>query len=371
VRLGVLTSSRADYGIYRPLLQALEVSSRFETAIIAFGAHFDPVHGNTYRQIEADGFRLAHRLKTLVEGDTAADIAGAMGLTLSEFARFWAANAKNFDLVFALGDRFEMFAAVSATVPFNMAVAHIHGGERTLGSIDDKFRDSITRMAGLHFTAAREYKERVAQILGSDRNIHVVGALGLDNLKKIRLLGKKEFQKEYGIDLSAPTILLTFHPETVHPERSGRQAETIVEALRRASDYRIVITMPNLDTAGSAIRRVFEAYAAGEPGRVRIVENFGTRGYFSCMSGASLVMGNSSSGIIEAASFGKYAVNIGERQAGRIAGRNVIHVPVSAEEILAAVKKIEKSPPPGKENPYWQGGAAKRILEVLSEKNHV
>ncbi|HEY8928042.1 MAG TPA: UDP-N-acetylglucosamine 2-epimerase [Mucilaginibacter sp.] len=366
MRIGVLTSSRADFGIYLPLLKRLKADDAFALEIIAFGTHLSPYHGYTIDQIEAAGFEVKYKIESMLQADSSAAIATAMGLTTIKFADFWRDHTDDFDLVFCLGDRYEMFSAVMAGVPFQIPFAHLHGGETTLGAIDNVFRHSIALAAKYHFTATEDAAERVKQLTDGNYNVHYVGALSLDNLKDIELLSIEEFKQQWGIDLSKKTILTTFHPETVDYESNERYAGELVKTIQSLNGYQVLITMPNADTAGSIIRKALTV-AFKNSDRVFLVENLGPKGYFSAMKHCTFLLGNTSSGIIEAASFGKYVINLGDRQKGRSAGSNVIHTSINANEIINAVHGVESSDAIGNRNIYFNGGATERIIAVLKE----
>jgi GDP/UDP-N,N'-diacetylbacillosamine 2-epimerase (hydrolysing) len=213
MKVGILTSSRADYSIYYPLLVELRKSTQFDISIIAFGSHLLNKKENSLKKIEEDGFNVEFRINTNPQSDSSYSIALSMGETVKRFSKIW--ENEKFDLVFCLGDRYEMFAAVSSTVPFNIDIAHIHGGEETLGAIDNKFRHSITHMSKYHFTVTEMYKKRVIKMIQSPTNVYNVGSLSFDNIKNLKLFSIDEFNSKFGIDLNLPTILITFHPETV------------------------------------------------------------------------------------------------------------------------------------------------------------
>jgi GDP/UDP-N,N'-diacetylbacillosamine 2-epimerase (hydrolysing) len=367
MKVAVLTSSRADYGIYLPLLRRLAADPFFELEIWAFGTHLSPAHGYTLRAIEADGFEARERVESLIAGDSPEAIAGAMGLTTLKFAGVWARKAPSLDLAFCLGDRYEMLAAALASTPFGVALAHLHGGEISLGAIDNAFRHSLTQLAQLHFTATPGSLAQVQRMRGSEANAWHVGALSLDNLLEMELLDLPVFEARYGIDLRQPTILFTFHPETVAYGQNEAHAEALYAALTQLPQQ-VVATMPNADTQGRIIREMLERASAANP-RIVLVENFGTLGYFSCMKHCAILLGNSSSGILEAASLGKYVVNLGARQAGRERSGNVIQAPVEAEAILQAAEAAMLRGSYEGGNIYWAGGAAQRIVELLKMRD--
>lgn len=364
MKVGVLTSSRADFGIYLPLLRALRDDVFFELEIIAFGTHLSDFYGRSVDQITALGFQVSHEIESMLLTDTPASISCAIGLTMIKFSDFWKKNATRFDFVFCLGDRYEMFAAVSSGVPFNVRMAHIHGGETTLGAIDNVFRHSITLASSLHFVSTDAHGERVAALIGTNDRIYNVGALGLDNVMDMQLLSIQEFQDKWGINLGNKTILVTFHPETIDLKINEQNVNELIKAINSLSAYQFLITMPNADTAGSIIRSALKENFELKK-NVYLIENLGSQSYFTAMKYASFLLGNTSSGIIEAASFNKYVINLGNRQLGRSAGDNVLHIPVSATEILAAVTKIELKQGKQINNIYWNGGAAAKIIRVL------
>ena len=360
MKIGILTSSRADFGIYLPLLKEMKRQSWIDAKIIAFGTHLSRFHGYTIKQIEESGFTVDFTVESMLLSDTQDSVATAIGLTTIQFASFWKEHGKDFDFVFALGDRYEMFAAVMAGVPSQIKFAHLHGGEKTLGAIDNVFRHCITQAAMIHFVSTQEYASRVHQLLDEPEHIYWVGALSLDNLSEITLLTAKEFNEKWNIDMEKPTVLTTFHPETSNPSRNTDDALQLVEAIESLNEYQFLITMPNADTNGSIVREIFNKRLAKRPG-VFLVENLGTQSYFSAMKHCRFLLGNTSCGIIEAASFAKYVINLGDRQKGRLCGDNVITIDISKDNILAAVRRVEKSPVLSADNIYYNGGAAKAI----------
>ena len=364
----VLTSSRADFGIYLPLLEKLKGDPRFLLKMLAFGTHLSKSHGYTLNQIEEAGFESEYQISSMLANDASGDIATSYALTALKFADFWKSTAGRFDWVIVLGDRFEMAAAVAAGIPFNIPFVHIHGGETTLGAIDNIYRHFITLTSKMHFVALPQFQERVNQILGdATGQCFIVGALSLDNTKSVKLLSKAEFKQKWAIDLDRPSILITVHPETVAYERNQDFALKIYNAFKILSlDMQLIVTMPNADTAGFIFRDIFKKLKEGYPEQIHLVENFGTQSYFTCMKYAGLMIGNTSSGIIEAASFEKYVLNLGNRQKGRIAGENVIHLPFETNAIIDQAnfyfnKKYEGG------NIYDKGGAAEIIIQKLVE----
>ena len=363
--IGVVTVSRSDYGIYLPLLRAIEADPELQLYLIVSGMHLSPEFGHTVDMIKADGFNVDEQVETLLSSDTPEGIAKSVGLGILGFAQVYARFRP--DILVVLGDRFEMYAAVVAALPFKMPVAHIHGGELTEGAIDDSLRHSITKMSHLHFVATDVYAQRVIQMGEEPWRVVTCGALGLDNLRTIRLLNRHEFAKQFGITLPDKFLLVTYHPVTLEFEHTERQTRELLAALD-AIGLPVLFTMPNADTGGRVIRRLIDGFLFKHPDSKRI-ENLGTQGYFSAMALAEAMVGNSSSGIIEAASFSLPVVNVGNRQKGRIRNKNVIDVGYSHAEILKGIKKATspafRTTLQGTVNLYGDGHAAEKIVEVL------
>jgi GDP/UDP-N,N'-diacetylbacillosamine 2-epimerase (hydrolysing) len=366
----ILTSSRADYSVYLPLLKALRKDGSFEVRIVAFGTHLSQKYGSTVEAIVRDGLFPVDRVDTMAEGDSPADIATSMGKTTKAFATYWQKESVSTDLVICIGDRYEMFSAVAATVPFNLEVAHFYGGEQTLGAIDDRFRHCISIMSELHFTSTKKYADNVARITGNKKNIHNVGALATDSIVGFQPLTAEQFESRFGFSLHSP-VLCTYHPVTTLPDGGMRELEALVTFLATVKGQ-VVITMPNADTFGQKVRDEWKKLE--ERSNIIFVESLGFDGYYTAMSACSLVIGNSSSGIVEAASFGKYAINIGSRQLGRLAGKNVIHCTGTLPEINKVYRSVSKRRSPGKKNIYGEGkttGKVMAILKVIQKKRGI
>jgi GDP/UDP-N,N'-diacetylbacillosamine 2-epimerase (hydrolysing) len=328
-----LTSSRADYGIYLPLLNKLLEDPYFNLEIIAFGTHLSKSHGFTVEEIEHSKFSNIHKISTLLSNDDECSIATSYGITVIKFADFWSKN--KFDLVFCLGDRFEMSAAVQAGIPFGIKYAHLHGGETTLGAIDNIYRHQITLSSILHFTASEIFTKKVIELLGSSKNVYTTGSLSLSEIDNFYPINKASFLEKYKIP-NADFILATFHPETNAFAQNSNFAIVMRKALSQiAKDWIIVITMPNADTLGSIYRNEISKLKSDYPTRVVCIENFGKINYFNAIYYSKLMIGNTSSGIIEAASFKKFVVNIGDRQKGRAQSDNVYNAKYDEKEIIS------------------------------------
>jgi GDP/UDP-N,N'-diacetylbacillosamine 2-epimerase (hydrolysing) len=364
-RIVFLTSSRADYGIYLPLLKILKNDPFFEVSIIAFGTHLSPFHGYTLTQILNDGFEVPFQIESLLAGDSPNAIATSMALTSIKFADFWKQHQHEFDLVFCLGDRYEMFAAVAAGIPFGIKYAHLHGGEKSLGAIDHIFRHSITLASKYHFVSCEAHARRVSKLIESEKNIFNVGALSLDNISTLPILSKEEFFNRFGVDLNKPTILVTVHPETASPEENANHAEELAKTLLELKKYQVLISLPNADTNGSVIRSRFMQLPDESNNRITCHENLGSQSYFTAMKYCAFLLGNTSSGIIEAASFRKWVINLGNRQQGRQQSDNIINIPFELEFMHKMIKEIEQSPDYTGSNIYYKENTAKSICTIL------
>lgn len=363
MKIGILTSSRADFGIYYPLVKELWNDKSFEVEIIAFGSHLKKEYGYTIEEIKKYGFKVKHKIETLTKNDGAIDISYTIGDAIMKFSRFW--NENKFDLIFALGDRYEMFAAVTAASPFNIDIAHIHAGETTLGAIDNIYRHSISLMSKYLFVSTNEYKKRAEQIINLSNRVFNVGALSVDNLVKQELFSIPEFYKKFNVDLSKPSILSTFHPETISFDNNQEYIEELISAYNVLKDkYQIIITMPNPDTKGDMIREKLIDFSKGLD-NIKLIESFGMKGYLSCMKYCSMLIGNTSSGFVEAAFFPKWVINLGDRQKGRIITANILNTIISKKEILNAVSKIEQTKLPSNTNIYGDGTAARKIATKI------
>ncbi|GMQ27765.1 UDP-N-acetylglucosamine 2-epimerase [Algoriphagus confluentis] len=367
IRVGVLTSSRADYGIYLPLLKAMEKDEDIDFKIIVFGTHLSKLHGYTLNQIESDGFKAFRKIESLLVGDTPNALASAYAITALKFSEFWENYHGEFDVVFALGDRFEMAAAVAASMPYQVKIAHLHGGETTLGAIDNIYRHSISLSSSFHFVSTEAFKKRLIQLLDDDQaEIFNVGSLSLENLVTIPLLTIDEFWQKWGIDLNINTILVTVHPETVAFNLNDHYCKEVCLALEHlSSSFQIIITMPNPDTSGMVFRLAFEQLGK-QYTNIKVIENFGTQSYFTCMKYSKLMIGNTSSGIVEAATFRKFVLNLGDRQKGRLAGENVIHLAFDSDQIVENAMAYSKKQFEG-ENLYYKHNSSSTILRTLKE----
>jgi UDP-hydrolysing UDP-N-acetyl-D-glucosamine 2-epimerase len=364
--IGVVTVGRSDYGIYRPILRAIAAEPELRLHLIIAGAHLTDDFGDTVSEIERDGFKVGDRIDMLLASDKPAAIGKSIGLGMIGFTQCYDSHRP--DILLVLGDRFEMHAAALAAVAFKIPIAHVHGGELTEGAIDDALRHAITKYSHLHFASTEEHAARIAQLGEQPASIVVSGAPSLDNLRTMKLCDRSELERKLNLSLDTQPLLVTYHPVTLQYERAEWQIDELLAVL--SGERRpIIITKPNADTNGRLIIRKLEEFAASREADVRLVDNLGTAAYFGLMRYAAAMVGNSSSGIIEAASFRLPVVNIGIRQRGRPASRNVLHCGNRREEIAAALDEAGslefRESLEGLVNVYGDGHAAERIVERL------
>jgi UDP-hydrolysing UDP-N-acetyl-D-glucosamine 2-epimerase len=365
-RVGVVTVSRSDYGHLRTVLEGICRAPDLELVLFVGGMHLDAGFGSTVREIEADGFPIADRIPMLEPGDSPEAVAASTGHGVEGFARAFARHRP--DLLVVLGDRIEMLAAAVAALPFALPVAHIHGGEVSEGAMDNQSRHAITKLAHLHFASAEVHARRIAQMGEESWRIHAVGAPGLDRIATMESLSREALAAELGMPAGGPWLLVTFHPVTLEYRDTASHVDELLAALDK-TDGTLVITYPNADTSGRLIIVRLEEFAARHAGRARLARNLGDRLYLSLLRHADVMIGNSSSGLIEAPSFGLPAVNVGARQRGRVRGANVIDVKPERGEILRGIETAQtpafRAHARAAANPYGDGHAAPRIMEVL------
>lgn len=366
-RICVVTGSRAEYGLLRGLLRALADDPGFELHLVATGMHLAPEFGMTCREIESDGFVIDDRVDMLLAGDSAAAIAKSIGLGTIGFADVFARRRP--DLLVLLGDRFEILAAAQAALVARISIAHIHGGELTEGAFDDAIRHALSKMSGLHFVAAEAYRARVIQMGEAPERVHTVGALGLDNIRLAPPVPRARLGQELGQRLDAPLFLVTYHPATLQADDPTRAMRALLDALDAFPEACVVMTYPNADTHGRDLIPMIEDYARARLGRIGAHASLGQRRYLAVMRAASVVIGNSSSGLIEAPACGVPTVNLGTRQAGRLRAASVLDCAEERDAIVAAVRRALdlgfRAGLEGMSTPYGDGHAVERILAVL------
>jgi UDP-hydrolysing UDP-N-acetyl-D-glucosamine 2-epimerase len=363
--IGVVTGARSDYGGIRAILKRIVADSELQLLLFVTGMHLSPEFGLTVRCIEADGFDVSERIEMLVASDTSQAISKSVGLGVIGFSQAYSRTRP--DLLLVLGDRFETLAAVVAALPYNIPIAHISGGAVTEGVIDDVIRHSITKMSHLHFVAMNEYRDRVIQMGEEPWRVTVTGEPSLDNLEEITFLTRADLEDFVGMPLNPAPLIVTFHPVTLNPGETERSIAALLSALDELGTP-VIFTYPNADTEGHVIIERLKDFVQNHR-QAKIVVTAGLQRYFSLMKYCGAMLGNSSSGIIEAASFELPVVDIGDRQRGRVRGRNVIHSTPDRESILRAARTALsasfRQTLRGLKNPYGDGHAAARIVEVI------
>ena len=355
-KICVITGTRAEYGLLRWVMQGIKDDPELTLQVIATGMHLSPEFGQTYREIEQDGFQIDRKVEMLTSSDTPVGIAKSMGLGLIGFAD--ALNELNPDLIVVLGDRFEIFAAVAAALVARIPVAHLHGGEATEGAFDEALRHSITKMSHLHFVAAEEYRQRVIQLGEQPERVFLVGGLGIDNIKRLQLLGRAELEASLDFKLGPKNLLITFHPVTLERSTATDQMAELLAALAELKDTQLIFTMPNADTDGRTLIPNARTYTS-----------LGQLRYLSCVAQVDGVVGNSSSGLVEVPSFKKGTINIGDRQRGRLQAASVINCEPTRQGIAAALEKLYTADfqvsLSQAQNPYGEGGASEKVVKTI------
>jgi GDP/UDP-N,N'-diacetylbacillosamine 2-epimerase (hydrolysing) len=368
-KICIITGTRAEYGLMRWVMQGIKDDPELTLQIIATGMHLSPEFGLTYQAIELDGFQIDRKVEMLTSSDTSVGIAKSMGLGLIGFAD--ALNELRPDIIVVLGDRFEIFAAVAAALVARIPVAHLHGGEVTEGAFDEALRHSITKMSHLHFVAADAYRQRVMQLGESPGRVFLVGGLGIDNIKRMKLMDRVALEASLEFQLGSKSLLVTFHPVTLGDATAADQMQELLAALATLEGTQIIFTLPNADTDGRSLIRMVEGFVVQHP-NARVYTSLGQLRFLSCIAQVDGVVGNSSSGLTEVPSFKKGTINVGDRQRGRLQAASIINCEPNHASISAALKQLYSE---GFQaclsqvvNPYGEGGASEKVVKTL--KNH-
>ena len=369
-KICVVTGTRAEYGLLYWLLKEIEADKELQLQVIVTGMHLSPEFGLTYKEIEKE-FKINKKIEMLLSSDTSVGISKSMGLAQISFAESY--DELKPDIVIVLGDRYEIFSATSAAMIARIPIAHIHGGEKTEGAFDESIRHSITKMSHLHFTATNEYKNRVIQLGEHPSRVFNVGGMGIENIKRLKLLSKDEFEKSIEFKLNSKNILVTFHPVTLENSTAKEQFQQLLDAIDELEDTNIIFTKANSDTDGRVINQMIDEYVTKNFQKSVQFTSLGQLRYLSALQYVDAVVGNSSSGLAEAPSFRIGTINIGDRQKGRIKASSVIDCEANKNSIVKAFAKLYS-----KEfqetlkttiNPYGDGCASKKIVEILKNVN--
>lgn len=336
-RVCVVTGTRAEYGLLKPVIEKISKDEGLELYLIVTGAHLSPEFGLTYKEIEADGFIINKKIEMLLSADTPGSIVKSMGVGMMGFADAFTEGCP--DMVVILGDRYEMLAAASAAMVHRIPIAHIHGGEATEGLIDEAIRHAITKMSFLHFAATEVYRNRIIQLGENPERVFNVGALGIENIKATKLLDREDLERSLCFKLGENTVMVTYHPVTLERHSSAEQFRGLLDVLRKKAELNIIFTKSNSDTDGRIINQMIDSFVAENKERSVAYASLGQTRYLSVLRYCSMVIGNSSSGIIEVPYFHIPTVDIGDRQKGRVAPESVIHCETGADDIEYALCK--------------------------------
>lgn len=369
-KICIVTGTRAEYGLLYWLIKGVHEDSELELQLLVTGMHLSPEFGLTWKQIEQDGFPITKKIEILLSSDTAVGISKSNALALISFAE--AFEELKPEVVVLLGDRTETFAAAQASLIAGIPIAHIHGGELTEGAYDDAIRHSITKMSHLHFTATETYRKRVIQLGEQPQTVYNVGAIGLDNIQKLKLLSRNEFEDSIGQQLLKHNLLITFHPATLENQSAALQFQNLLDALDEQEDTLLIFTKPNSDKDGRIIIQMIDAYVNNNPSKAIAFTSLGQLRYLSAIQYMDAVVGNSSSGIIEVPAFQVPTVNIGDRQKGRYTGPTIFNCePIKDEIVKAICQAFDFDKTTDYQHPYGDGHAAEKILTILRNETSI
>lgn len=368
-RIGIMTGTRAEYGLLKPLMQEINKDNDLELYLIVSGMHLSPEFGMTYQEIEEDGFEINAKVEMLLSSDSPAGISKSIGLGVIGFADEF--QRADLDMLILLGDRYEALSAAICAMVMRIPIAHLHGGELTEGAIDEGIRHSITKMSYLHFTSTEQYRNRVIQLGENPERVFYVGALGVENIKKINLMTKEELERSIHFEIDENTVVVTYHPVTLENNTVEEQFLNLLKVLDRNPKIRMIFTKANADTNGRIVNELIDKYAAQNSERACAFMSLGQKRYLSALKYCRIVIGNSSSGIIEAPSFGKPIINIGDRQKGRICADSVINCGYTQQEIQQAMEtaltKEFENKASNCRNPYEKENTAANIISVIKD----
>ncbi|WP_274887524.1 UDP-N-acetylglucosamine 2-epimerase [Vibrio harveyi] len=366
-KVAVFTGTRAEYGLLFWLLKDIQSDPDLTLQLLVSGMHLSPEFGETYKQIEKDGFSIDEKIEILLSSDSAVGTAKSMGLGVLGFADALSRLAP--DVLVILGDRFEALAAAQTAMILRIPIVHLHGGEITEGAYDDAIRHAITKLSYLHGTSTEEYRQRVIQLGESPERVKNIGAIGLDHLKRASFMDTQELSESLNFSIDKPYFLVTYHPVTLGEEAPEESFQALLDALDTFPDHQVILTYPNADDGGRRIIPMLEEYARSNPERVLAIPSLGQVRYLSAVKHAAAVIGNSSSGIIEVPAFDVPTVNIGSRQKGRLAAKSVLNAAATKESIgnaiSLAVSRKYKAENENIANPYGQGDSSKQVIEMI------
>ncbi|RXJ72805.1 UDP-N-acetylglucosamine 2-epimerase (hydrolyzing) [Veronia nyctiphanis] len=371
-KVAVFTGTRAEYGLLYWLMKDIEKDNALELQVLVTGSHLSPEFGETYRQIEKDGFHIDEKVEMLLSSDTQVGTAKSIGLGMIGFADALARMQP--DVLVILGDRFEALAAAQTAYVMQIPVVHLHGGEITEGANDEAFRHAISKFSYLHGTSTEAHRERVIQLGESPERVKNVGAMGLDHLERSSFMTRKALSESLNFDLNDPYFIATYHPVTLATEDPEETFTALLDALEQYPQYKVILTYPNADEGGRKVIPLLEAFAAKHQDRIYAIPSLGVQRYLSAVKHADAVIGNSSSGIIEVPSFSVPTVNIGSRQQGRTAANSVFHCTPDKASILQAIEEaanwFRQHQGMPADNPYGKGNASQQVIQMIKSMSY-
>jgi UDP-hydrolysing UDP-N-acetyl-D-glucosamine 2-epimerase len=362
-KLCVFTGSRAEYGLLLPLLKRIKEINEFQLQIIVAGMHLSEEFGFTFKEIENDGFYIDEKIEMLISSDTETSIVKSMGVGMISFSD--TLKRLNPDWLIVLGDRFELFSLVTSAYVQKIPIAHLHGGEKTEGAIDEGLRHAITKMSYLHFTSSEEHRQRVMQLGESADRVFNVGAIGLDNIQEMKLLTLKELEKSLNFDLKKPFFVVAFHPVTLENNSSEMHFKELLDAIQQFKEYNFIFTLPNADADGRIIGKMIKSFVKDNYSFCRYFYSLGQQRFLSTVKYSKAIIGNSSSGIIEAPTLNTYTINIGDRQKGRAKAESILNCEPESASIIRLINFVINTPYKPCINPYGSGGTAEKIIKIL------
>lgn len=366
-KICIVTATRAEYGLLKPVIERIYKLETAELKLVVTGMHLSPEFGLTYKEIEEDGYPIDQKVEMLLSSDTSVGITKSMGVALMGFADYFYVNRP--DIVVILGDRYEMLMVATAAMIARIPIAHLYGGEKTEGVVDEAIRHSITKMSQIHFTATEEYRRRVIQLGEQSERVYNVGALGVENSRKVSLFSKEELEHQMGFRFNKPTIMVTYHPVTLEILTAREQFAGILSVIDNHQEISVIFTKANADTDGRIINQMIDEYVKENGDRCVSFTSLGQRRYLSALQYVDAVLGNSSSGLVEVPSFHIPTINVGDRQRGRVCAESVIHCGNTVQEIEGALQtalsdKFRKSLVT-MQNPYEKEGTSNKIVEII------
>ncbi len=368
IKICIVTSSRAEYGLLKNLIEKIQSIKKFNCHLSITGTHLSKTHGYTINEVVKDKIKIHSKISILNRGDSNHEISKSFSKGVSKYSQLF--NKIKPDLVLVLGDKFEIMSAVIASTLHRISIAHIHGGEETIGSLDNAIRHTLTKMSHIHFTSTKEYRSRVIQMGENPKHVFDVGAIGLEKIKKMKFLNKKFFKKKYKINFEKKTIMICFHPVTLEPKTEKKYFKEILQSLSYFKDCNLVFSSPNADHGYTEIIRLIKKYIK-ENKNAFFIKSFGRSEFLSCLKLSKVILGNSSSGIIEAPSLKTFTINLGSRQRGRIKANSIFDCEINKKDMIKLIRRVINNNTKVRKktflNPYYKKDSSNKIIYELQK----